>query len=72
MRDQNANYRPIKIFLEEALVMTIYKDKYYFFPLNSVLAKQSAEEWSNAEISDTDCHPHSNGSVLQTLKVTLS
>lgn len=32
MRDQNANYRPIKIFLEEALVMTIYKDKYYFFP----------------------------------------
>lgn len=62
----------MKIFLEEVFVMTIYKDKYYFFPLNYVQGKQSAEEWSSAEITDTDCHPHLNISIFQTLKVTLS
>lgn len=72
MRDQNANYRPIKIFLKEAFVRTIYREKDYFFPLNSVKGEQSAEEWRNAETTDTDCHPHPNGCVLQTLKVTLS
>lgn len=52
--------------------MTVYKDKYYFFPLNYIQGKQSAEEWSSAEITDTDCHPHLNISIFQTLKVTLS
>lgn len=52
--------------------MTIYKYKYYFFLANYVHGNQCAEEWSNAEITDTDCHPHLKVSVLQTLKVTLS
>lgn len=47
---KNDNYRPIKIFLEEAFIMTIYKDKYYFPP--PIMSKEThlqrmEQHWDN-------------------------
>ena len=44
--------------------MTIPKHGYNFFLPDYAQRHQSAEERSNADITDTDCHPHSDASVL--------